>query len=127
MKRDSWTVGDHAVRPFGPPGRCFYCDVKVGQQHKPDCVIRSRTVVVQATVELTIDVPEGWTQDDVNFRYNESSWCANNLVEELQAMLKRKKKHDGRCMCSQVRVDYIREAVDADESTSALFARKLLS
>lgn len=71
-----WLVADYGVRPAGPPDRCFYCDMPMGQEHKEGCVIRQRTVVIRYQIDLVVAVPEDWNPDMINFRYNESTWCA---------------------------------------------------
>ena len=58
MNRQDWIVEQEGVRPAGTLGECFYCQTKVGDQHKAACGIRRRTVVVKMTMEYVITVPE---------------------------------------------------------------------
>ena len=111
MKRIDWTVGEYSVRPAGKPDECFYCNAKVGEQHKEDCVIRSRTVKVDFTIHMVMDVPECWDESNINFHYNDSSWCASNLLNELQ----RREENTGRCLCMITEAKYIGEATEEDE------------
>jgi hypothetical protein len=83
--------------------------VPLGEQHRAGCVIRSKTVVVDATFRLVMDVPEDWSREAVEFHYNEGSWCAGNLVATLAEM------HEaGDCMCGRVSVRYVRQATLED-------------
>lgn len=115
MKRDVWTVGDHAERPAGNPGECFYCQRKAGEQHAADCVMRRRTVVIRASVELVVDVPETWSANDIEFQRNESSMCANNLIHDLQALSER-----AGCLCQFADFEFVREATAEDEEAQQL-------
>ena len=112
MKRDNWMVGEYAVRPAGEPDKCFYCGEKVGSQHKTDCVIRRKTVVVDFTIRAVQTVPELWEPCDVEFFYNEGSWCADNLITELN---RRKEELPNRCLCNFTEAKYVREADEKDE------------
>lgn len=70
-------------RPAKPNGTCFYCSQTIGQPHRSDCVIVSKTVVITATIKLVVSVPRNWNAENIDFKYNESSWCADNLLEAL--------------------------------------------
>lgn len=111
MKRDKWIVDDTAVRPASVhKDRCFYCGEMIGSEHRSDCVMRSRTVVVRMTVEYTIKVPETWNEDQIEFFRNEGSWCSSNALDELVDI----QKHH-HCLCYQTSFEYVREATEADE------------
>lgn len=126
MKRTTpWIVGDHGIRPAGPQDRCFYCHQPKGAVHLDECVIRTRTVVVRFTVELVIDEPESFTEKDINFQFNESSWCADNLADMLADNVKRTGDADFGCLCEVVSAAYVREATAEDEQAQQLFADKL--
>ena len=113
MKRKDWTVGQYGIRPVGKPDRCLYCDSEIGDQHKEDCVIRSKTVVINFNIEMVVDIPEYWTKENIEFRYNEGSWCADNLIN----MLDRGKNN---CLCPYVKAEFIREATEEDEENWGL-------
>ena len=110
MKRTDWTVGEYSVRPAGKQGECFYCKTKVGGQHKEDCVIRSRTVNLDVTIHMVMDVPEDWDEGQINFHYNDGSWCASNLLSYLN-------HRDGNvgCLCDITDIKYVGEATEEDE------------
>lgn len=121
MKRDSWIVGDYSIRPAGSPDKCFYCGELKGQPHKPECVIRSKTVVIRLAVEYTIDVPESWTEEDIEFHRNEGGWCADNALSEIGNILDR----TGDCLCSLSVTEYVREATPEDEKKDGVFVEEL--
>ena len=110
MRRTDWTVGEYSVRPAGNPNECFYCHAKVGEQHKKDCVIRSRTVNLDVTMHIVMDVPEDWNEGQIDFHYNMSSWCASNLLTYLDH-----REDSGRCLCNIIDVKYVGEATEEDE------------
>lgn len=111
MKRTDWTVGEYSVRPAGKQDECFYCHAKVGEQHKENCVIRSRTVNVDFTIHMVIDVPESWDEEQINFHYNDGSWCASNLL----SMLKYRDEVTDHCLCGIVDAKYMGESTEEDE------------
>ena len=110
MKRTDWTVGEYGVRPAGKPDECFYCGAKVGEQHKEDCVIRSRTVNVDFAIHMVMDVPEFWDEAQINYHYNDGSWCASNLLNRLAI-----REHSDRCLCNIANAKYVGEATEEDE------------
>lgn len=118
MRRENWKVIEGDNRPAGAPDRCFYCGVPHGGQHKEGCVIRTRTVVVRATFEYTVDVPEDWDQEMIEFQRNEGSWCADNGIGELNDLSERLDKA-GACACAAISYEYVREATEEDEAASA--------
>lgn len=122
-----WLVADHGIRPAGPPDRCFYCDRKMGQEHKDGCVIRKRTVVVRYQIDLVVSIPEDCTADMINFRYNESTWCGDNLVDDIAAAAQRMEDGPAGCLCPVVHAQYLREATEEDEALQRLRANELPS
>ena len=117
MKRTNWTVGEYGVRPAGKPDECFYCHAKVGEEHKEDCAIRCRTVNVDFTIHTVMRVPECWTEDDINFKFNESSWCVSNLINDI---VSREEKLD-KCPCFITEAKYMGEATEEDEAVYGLY------
>lgn len=116
MKRNTWIVTESAARPAGLSDECFYCNVKIGDEHAKGCVIRSRTVVLDVSIRMVTEVPEDWAVEDIDFRFQESSWCASNIVEDLERLAERR-----HCLCDSVEVAYMREATAQDESDDRLF------
>ena len=59
-------------------------------------------------VEYPIDVPRAWTPEQVEFHRNESSWCADNALTELDALAKTG-DDESPCLCDHVRFEYVGE------------------
>lgn len=97
-------------RPAGKPDECFYCQRTLGSDHAAECVMRLKTVVVRATVEYVVIVPESWTKDNIEFHRNDSSWCADNMLAELERV-----SEDKACICHMVEFAYLRDATTDDE------------
>ena len=93
---------DDGIRPAGKPDECFYCARKVGQPHGSTCVVVTRKWRVRFQVELDVDMPHCWQEHDIEFRYNEGTWCADNLVTMLSEC-------DGGdpCLCDRVTAEAV--------------------
>lgn len=102
-------VNENATRPAGRNDECFYCQRKLGEEHKEDCVIRKRTIVLKYSFEVVVEIPEDWDQHQIEFHRNESSWCANNAIQDL------KKRKENVCYCNGFTCEYLREADENDE------------
>ena len=109
MTRKNWTVGEYSVRPAGKTDECYYCGAKVGEQHKPNCVIREKTIVTRLTIDFVDDVPENWDKEVIDFHYNNSSWCASNILNRLE------ERNNFRCLCDVASFEYLRDATEEDE------------
>jgi len=119
MKRDDKTVGDFGVRPAGLPDRCFYCGELIGGQHKDDCVILQRSVVVEVKVTMVRMVPASWTQEQIDFHLGNT--CSDNLIRDAEQL--RLRNDAVGCTCGMVEATYIREATAEDEDRSMLFVQ----
>ena len=95
-------------RPAGPPDKCFYCGMDIGEEHAVECVCRTRSVVMRHEFEVTVDVPDSWSAEDIEFHYNQSSWCAGDAIAEIE-------RH-GDCLCGIFTSKYLREATENDEA-----------
>lgn len=40
--------------------------------------------IIELTIKLPMDFPEDWDDDMIEFHLNESSWCMDNIIDELQ-------------------------------------------
>lgn len=109
MTRKDWTVGEYSVCPAGKPDECYYCGAKVGEQHKSNCVIREKTIVTRMTIDFVDSVPESWDEDLIDFHYNDSSWCATNVLHRLE------ERSNFRCLCDVASFEYLRDATEEDE------------
>lgn len=96
---------DDGIRLAGKPDECFYCRQKIGFPHLEYCVIVEKRVKINFIVTLEIDVPHSWNEKDIEFRFNGSSWCADNLIHMMD------KASIGGCLCGRVRAEYI-ETID---------------
>lgn len=105
MSTPAWPLvdaKDDGIRPAGRPDACFYCHQQVGQEHKRDCVIVTKLVRINYTYAVDTRVPHAWTQHDIEFHRNDSSWCANNAFREIRKHL----KTDG-CACNRTTAVYV--------------------
>lgn len=98
-------VSASAQRPARMDGTCFYCSQPIGVAHKPSCVLIVKKVRVRMTVEYDIEVPDNWTKDNVEFHRNESSWCAGNMMSELEAL----GHPETGCLCGKVHFTYLND------------------
>ena len=106
LKETQLCTLDNGPRPAGPRNECFYCHVKVGTEHKKDCVTRRRTVVIRAIFEYVIEAPESWSSEDIVSHRIDGSWCANNAIGEIAAAA----KMEG-CLCGPMsNFEFVREA-----------------
>lgn len=103
-------VTEKAQRPARMDGTCFYCQQKVGDRHKTTCVLISKKAKIRVSMELEVDVPYFWGDDDIDFFYNESSSCASNTLEKMLAEIE---KHN--CPCG------VLETTVIDGSASGAF------
>ncbi len=110
METTSFKVKPEDVRPARPDGTCFYCRTPLGEEHAKGCVIRDRTIVVDVTFRLVRKVPEDWDEHDINFHMNDSSWCASNILGEIESV-----DLEDRCLCDRFSGTYVGEASVEDE------------
>lgn len=106
-----FAVTEASMRPASSKRECFYCHQPIGSTHKFECVLISKRVRVKAIIEYDIDVPAHWEKVDVEFARNESSWCADNIVGDLERHIERMNER-GFCMCDDVHVSMLE---DSDE------------
>jgi hypothetical protein len=89
-----FVVTEKAMRPAIDEKVSFYCHQPVGGFHMSDCVLVVRKAVITAEVSYEITVPAHWSEDTVEFHRNESSYCADNALGEIEALRK-----EGHCLC----------------------------
>lgn len=56
---------------------------------------RQKLVNVKWTIELPMFFPEAWSDELIDFHLNDSSWCCDNLIEELM-----KYSRENGCICN---------------------------
>lgn len=106
-RKAKWIVTADSERPVRRDGTCFYCCQPLGSEHESNCVIRQRTCVVDFTIRMVTAEPEYWDKNNIEFHYNESSWCADNLLDMIEKR--------GKCLCDITRATFVREATAEDE------------
>jgi hypothetical protein len=125
VKKPSYLVTkENGVRPAGKQDECFYCHQKLDEEHKADCVLRRRTVVVKSTLEHVISVPEDWNEEEINFYLNESSSCTSNHAERIKSFFEYRESKNRDCYCfdGELESKFVREANEDDEDKSGVFA-----
>lgn len=105
-------VDEQAERPNGERGECFYCRQPIGERHKDGCVIRTRRVRVKATIEYEVEVPADWDASMIDFHFNESSWCTDNILDDLSKDINRREAEGRECLCGSAEFDYLGEVGD---------------
>ena len=115
LPNEAWIITSaHVNSSFqGKETRCIWCKSVLGDIHEPSCVVRQRSVIVKIEIEMERMVPEDCTSEMVEFLMNGSSWCASNIIHELQAMFGTSE----RCLCNYFNGTYLREATKEDERT----------
>lgn len=91
-----------AMRPASYKEACFRCGQPVGSEHKPDCVMIRKKVLVRMTVEYEVSIPNHWTKEDFEFHRNEGTWCAGNVIEELHEFA-----GESECLCNCTHFEYL--------------------
>lgn len=101
-------VEEADVRPARPDGTSFYCHKAVGQLHSVECVRHRRKVRLRLTVEYEVDVPNSWSEEQINFHYQESSYCADNVSSDLEAYAHQLNQNKD-CLCGRAKIEYVRD------------------
>ena len=68
-----------------------------------------KKVLVEFKLNLLWPVDDAMNEDDVNFYFNESSWCCSNLIMALESY-----QYTHGCICDICEGKYIREATQQD-------------
>ena len=93
---------DDGIRPAGPSDECFYCQAKVREAHAFDCVTIHKKVRVRYIFDIEVEVPYVWDKQQFEFHRNESTWCANNAIDELQAQTQE-------CLCPYFKAEFLED------------------
>lgn len=110
---------DDGIRLSSDPSKCFYCNQSVGSPHQADCVCLHKKVKVRFTIELEIEEPASWQASDINFRYNDSSWCASNFLGLLRESFDEMDKA-GSCPCGSFSAEYMHDVDSTPCSKEAI-------
>lgn len=108
-------VTREAMRPASTAKECFYCHQAVGEIHEADCVMVRRLVRLRATIEYVKEVPADWDASRIEFRYNESTWCADNIVHDIKEWIEAREAAEYGCLCQHVDVEYVDEFAGSGE------------
>lgn len=110
-------TAENGPRPAGRDDECFYCHQPIGMNHAPDCVCRKRTIKLKLTTEVVIDVPEYWDESNINFYYNESSHCTDNVLHRLVKRygLDTDELSEHECSCFVSNIEFVGEADEEDD------------
>jgi len=100
-----FVVTEKAMRPASPERCCFYCHQAVRDIHKDDCILVKKKVMVEMRVQYEIEMPADWLAFDIEFNRNDGTWCADNAVDELQAIIDR----DEGCLCNRTEFRHIKD------------------
>ena len=106
-----WPVTQSDVRESCWDGHCCYCGEQLGGEHRPQCAIRQRTVVVEIDKELQLIAwfPEAWTLDMVAEYFN------GGLDHEFAILMPGLDNHQPASQC--LVVTSVREATNEDEES----------
>lgn len=104
---------ENGPRPAGKPTECFYCHQPLGEPHKDDCLCFTKIVMVKVEITIPKVVPVYWTKHEIEFHMNDSSWCASNIVNDLERM--DEADEDNRhCLCNDFTGEFLRDATAED-------------
>ena len=97
---------DDGIRPAGKPDECFYCHQRVGSEHLRSCVTLGKMVRIRMTVEYEVSKPFDWSPSDIEFHLNDSSWCANNAIDDLDDYFN-SDDPKAPCMCGNAKFEFL--------------------
>ena len=90
---------DDGIRPAGKPNECLYCKQKVGSRHLATCACVTKRIKARYTYEIELEIPYSWSAEDFEFHRNDSSWCSDNSIRELENFAKHLEESGMSCMC----------------------------
>lgn len=64
--------------------------------------INRQTRYIKIEIHLPMSFPDDWDDDMIRFHLNESSWCADNIIDELE-----KYSEEHGCICGVCKFDTI--------------------
>lgn len=103
------TIIDTRSKGAGTPDKCFYCKGETGGPHDAECVCIDRPIKIRMTIEIIVPIARSWSQDQIEFYFNDSSSCLDNLIPAIERMSGNNEGH-GSCLCSVAEVTYLGEA-----------------
>lgn len=61
-----------------------------------------KRVKIRISFEIETIEPSNFSKEDIEFRYNQGSWCADNAID----MILQQQKKDS-CLCKSCKVEYV--------------------
>jgi len=58
---------------------------------------------VKIAVIYEVEYPDDFSDEDIDFHRNESSWCRSNVIKELEALSK------NGCLCQHVDIEVVND------------------
>jgi len=101
-------VTPKAKRPASNKDECFYCQERIENFHKNDCVLINKKVKMKMTIDFEMEVPNHWDKDMMEFHKNESSWCCSNVIDQILEI----DEKEG-CLCSVCEFEYVEDMSEA--------------
>jgi len=105
IELSDFDVTGKAMRPASDVTQCFYCQQPIGSKHKSGCVLVQKRAKVRVVIEYEVSVPSHWDSGQIEFHRNEGSWCADNMIDELEQL-----KGEDDCLCSVAKFEYLNDA-----------------
>lgn len=96
----NFVTEDNGPRPAGKPDECFYCQQPLGGEHAQDCTLRLKVVMVKIELTMPRVVPASWDTEMVDFHLNDSSWCSDNIGNDIMCYLDAKEE-GAPCLCGK--------------------------
>ena len=96
-------VTEKAQRPARMDGTCFYCDQKIGEMHRNDCVLVKVRIEVVASIKYETEMPAHWKKKDFEFSRNDGTWCGSNVIGEIE----RHKAESNGCLCGATHIQFM--------------------
>lgn len=96
VRADECEILDVELQTKG--SKCSHCKSLIGVKHEEECPRYRKNVVIKLEVLCLVEMPNCYTEGDVEFYYNESSSCLNNLYNDIEKACT-KLNAEGSCMC----------------------------
>lgn len=128
----SLIVTEYDSRGKQKGNRCFYCPSPIGSEHDPKCVCRKKIVMVRMVAEFPIAEVESSGKHFLEFRWNDSSSCCSNIVDNLCRLVPIPDGDDEMdpdynpttgCLCRWIHSYFVRDAT-IDDLTGTVFEDK---
>jgi len=106
MKLPIVLQNDNGIRLAGEPDECFYCKQKVGQSHKPKCIMLEKIVKMRYIIDVEVYEPYFWNKNMIETIRNDCSWCASNAVDNIKRFDDKLRKQNS-CLCDYFKAEVL--------------------